>query len=137
MNYVSRNLCDMVGVDEHELLCENEDRYISFVHPSDCEAYSEFLQNLKNKEQTLTCEYHLIKKDGSTLYVSDTITSQKLDNGTLVGYSVLTDVTDIKNENNNLQFLNETIPCGFIKYTCEKQPKVTYINQQMMDFLRF
>lgn len=137
LSYVSKNLCNMVGLTENELLSESEDLYASLVHPADSELYSEFIHNLKLKEQTLTCEYRLMKKDGAILYVSDTVTSKKLDDGTLVGYSVLTDITNIKNENNNLQFLNETIPCGFIKYTCEKQPKVTYINKQMMDFLRF
>ena len=42
-----------------------------------------------------------------------------------------------KNENNNLQFLNDTIPCGFLRYTCEKQPRITYINQKMIEFLHF
>lgn len=62
---------------------------------------------------------------------------KNLEDGTMVGDSVLTDITHMKSENENLQFLNETIPCGFLKYTCEKQPRITYINQTMMDMLRF
>lgn len=137
LNFVSQNLCKMTGFAENELLSDSEDLYEALIHPADKAAYSDFIHNLGSKEQTLTCEYRIIKKDGTTLFVSDTITSKKSKNGDLVGYSVLTDITDIKNENNNLQFLNETIPCGFIKYTCEKQPRVTYINKQMLDFLRF
>ena len=41
---------------------------------------------------------------------------------------------NLKN-NSNLAFLNDTIPCGFIKYTCEKQPRITYMNQNMKDML--
>ena len=137
LNYVSINLCEMVGFEENELLHEEKDLYTLLVHPADREKYSELLQNLIKKEQTLTAEYRLMKKDGTVLYVRDTITSKRLDNGILVGYSTLTDITDLKNENNNLQFLNETIPCGFLKYTCEKQPRITYINQIMIDLLRF
>lgn len=137
LSFVSQNLSNMTGFAENELLSENEDLYAALVHPADSEKYSEFIHNLKSEEQTLTLQYRLIKKDGTALYVSDTVTSKRMDDGTLVGYSVLTDITEIKNENNNLQFLNETIPCGFLKYTCEKQPKITYINKQMMDFLRF
>lgn len=136
LNYVSRNLCDMMGLTEEALLSESEDLYQSFVHPADRGRYSQFIQNLKSKEQTLSSEYRLVKKDGTTLYVKDTAVSKELEDGTLVGYSVLADITEIKNENHNLQFLNETIPCGFLKYTCEKQPKITYINKQMMEFLR-
>ena len=137
LSYVSINLCEMLGYGESELLHEGKDLYALLVHPAERERYSELLQTLCEKEQTLTAEYRLMKKDGTVICVRDTITSKRLDDGTLVGYSTLTDVTDLKNENNNLQFLNETIPCGFLKYTCEKQPQITYINQTMINLLRF
>lgn len=137
VSFVSQNLCDMLGVSEAELTHESEDRYAPLVHPSDRARYDAFIKELSSKEQTLSSQYRLIKKDGTTIYVNDTVTTKRLSDGTLVGDSVLTDITEIKHENNNLQFLNETIPCGFLKYTCEKQPKITYINQQMLDFLRF
>lgn len=137
LSYVSKNLCDMLGLTEDELLSESQDLYASLVHPADRGLYSEFIDNLKSKEHTLTAEYRLMKKDGSAIYARDTVTTKKLDDGTLAGYSVLTDITDIKNEYYNLQFLNNTMPCGFMKYTCEKQPKITYINKQMIDILRF
>ncbi len=41
------------------------------------------------------------------------------------------------NENSELPFLNDTIPCGFVRYTCEKQPRITYINPRMIELLRF
>lgn len=137
VSYVSRNLCDMTGYSESELLNESQDLYMSLVYPPDRQRYSDFIYKLKKKEQALTCEYRLVKKDGAVICVRDTVTSKKLEDGTIVGYSVLTDITDLKSEHNNLQFLNETVPCGFLKYTCEKQPKVTYINQKMIDILRF
>ena len=137
IGYASKNLCHMLGITEDELLSETEDKYALMVHPADRETYSEFLNNMKQKEQTLKAEYRLIKKSGEVIYVCDTVTVKKDSDGILSGYSVLTDITEIKKKNDNLQFLNETIPCGFLKYTCEKQPKVTYINRQMMEFLRF
>lgn len=137
IGYASKNLCDMLGITEDELLSETEDKYALMVHPADRETYSEFINNMKQKEQTLKAEYRLIKKSGEVIYVCDTVTVKKDIDGILSGYSVLTDITEIKKKNDNLQFLNETIPCGFLKYTCEKQPKVTYINRQMMEFLRF
>ena len=75
--------------------------------------------------------------------------------GKLIGYSVVVDITDTYDDmqrtvlnsdftcadksivsNNNLSFLNDTVPCGFIKYTCEKQPRITYINPKMIEFFR-
>ncbi len=137
LEYASENLCRLLGVEKDELLSNAEDRYLTFVHLGDRKKYSEFIENLKNKEQTLTSEYRLTKKDGSVIYVKDTFTSKKNLHGTLIGTSVLSDITDIKNENKDLHFLNETIPCGFLKYTCEKQPRITYINQKMIDMLHF
>lgn len=137
LSYVSQNLCEMTGYAETELLKNGEDGYACLVHPADYAAYSDFLSRLQEKEQTATCEYRLIRKDGSILWVKDMSTSKCMEDGTRISDSVLTDITSLKSENQNLQFLNETIPCGFLKYSCEKQPKVTYINQRMIDMFRF
>ncbi len=45
--------------------------------------------------------------------------------------------TDVNSENTDMKFLNETVPCGFLRYTCEKQPRITYINPKMIEILRF
>lgn len=137
LSYVSDNLCKMIEAEKVDLLCEDKDLYIRFVHPEDTQTYTKFLESLKADEKTLSCEYRMIKSNGQIIFVNDTATSKRLSDGTIVCDSVLSDISKIKNENNNLQFLNSTIPCGFIKYTCEKQPRVTYINKQMMDLLRF
>lgn len=134
--YVSQNFCEMTGYGPEELLSDIEDRYARLVHPADQKRYIQLMERLTAGEQAQTAEYRLVRKDGTVLYVRDTVTPQRQTDGTMVGISVLTDITDLKKENENLQFLNSTIPCGFLKYTCEKQPRVTYINQQMMDFLR-
>lgn len=137
LNYVSHNLCEMLGVQQNELLDDRTELYAQMVHPADREKYSDFIQKIIQKEQALTGEYRLVKKDGTIICVRDTITPKRLDDGTLIGHSVLTDITDLKNENTDLQFLNETIPCGFLRYTCEKQPRITYINPKMIELLRF
>ena len=137
LNYVSVNLCEMLGIQQTELLDDRADLYAQMVHPADREKYSDFINKIIIKEQSLTGEYRLVKKDGTIICVRDTITPKKLDDGTLIGHSVLTYITDIKNENTDLQFLNETVPCGFLRYTCEKQPKITYINPKMIELLRF
>ena len=136
LTYVSRNLCDMTGYAENELLDENRDLYAQLVHPADREQYAGFLGELAKGAQNLAAEYRLVRKDGRVIWVRDTVSVRKLDDGTLACDSVLTDISDLKKENSDLRFLNETIPCGFMKYTCEKQPKITYINQKMIDILR-
>lgn len=137
MTYVSSNLCEMLGVQQKELINDNADYYAKMVHSEDREKYSDFIQKIIQEEHALTVEYRLVKKDGTIIYVRDTVTPKRLDDGTLIACSVLTDITDIKKENDDLHFLNETVPCGFLRYTCEKQPRITYINSKMIDLLRF
>lgn len=134
--FVSRNLCQMLCLPQEALLHPAQDLYARQVHPGDQAAYADFLEALGREEQTLTLQYRLIRQDGSIISVSDTMTSYRQD-GALVGDSVLTDITQLKDENQNLRFLNETMPCGFLKYTCEKTPRITYINDQMLRLLRF
>lgn len=134
--YISQNLCDMLGLHCNALLSENEDLYAMRVHPGDRDAYRAFLAKLAAAAQTQTLQYRLIRQDGSVIFVSDTITSYCSD-GCMMGDSVLTDITGLKNENRNLRYLNDTTPCGFLKYTCEKNPRVTYINDRMRKILGF
>lgn len=135
--YVGRQLCEMLGVNAEELVSDTEDRYAARIHPADRGVYAEFLRELSESECTRTVQYRLTAKDGMLLHVSDTMTSRCTEDGTLVGHSVLSDITPLKTEMENLRFLNDTVPCGFLKYTCEKQPKVTYINDRMIEMLRF
>ncbi|MBQ7386049.1 MAG: PAS domain S-box protein [Ruminococcus sp.] len=133
LSFVSENLASMLGFSAEELLS----KYADLVHNDDKAGFDEFIKEISEKQTTKTLEYRLKKSDGNYIYVSDTTSSKVDSDGNLKGYSVLTDISHIKKENENLQFLSDTVPCGFLKYTCEKQPKVTYINKQMMDILRF
>ncbi len=45
--------------------------------------------------------------------------------------------SETKSAKAELPFLDETVPCGFLRYTCEKQPRITYINARMIEMLRF
>lgn len=136
LDFVSQNLCDLTGYARDELLSDAEDRYLKLVHAADREAYCSCIQALKTAEQTLSVQYRLTRRDGTVIWVMDTLSSRRGEQGVMTAASVLSGITEIKNENHNLQFLNQTIPCGFLKYTCEKQPRITYINQQMIEMLR-
>ena len=137
LRYVSRHLLAMVDRREEELLDGTSDGYAGLlVHPADRERYDAFLGRLAAAEHTLTCDYRLVKRDGTVIRVRDTAISRRLSDGTLVGSSVLTDITDLKSETESLTFLNDTVPCGFMRYTCEKQPRITYINPTMIELLR-
>lgn len=135
--FISQNFCEMVGYEKDELIGENAIGFDSLIYPADKELYDNYLAGLTNAKRSNSAEYRIVKKDGAVIYVRDTMTIKNDESGKTVGYSVLTDITAIKAENENLLFLNETVPCGMLKYTCDKNPKITYINKQMMDMMRF
>ncbi len=97
LSYVSDNLCDLIGYTQKELLSDKADIYAALVHPADARLYSDFLKKLLSEEKTLTAHYRLLKKDGTLIYVNDTASFGKLSDGTPVAYSVLTDITSVKN----------------------------------------
>lgn len=125
LTYVSDNLCTLLGTDR-----EKNFEYASFVHPADRGDFERALESLKQGSNTL--EYRLVKADGTVLSVSDSI----FVSGNAAS-STLTDITELKAEVKDLRFLSQTIPCGFLKYTCDKQPRITYINDRMLSILRF
>ena len=140
--YVSESLCEMTGYSRDELLASAEGNdclsgYEKLVHVADRQVFDEFIERLKNGTGKQEAEYRIIGKSGNIMWVRDSAAPKMTDDSGMVAYSVLTDITELKKNNDNLTFLNETIPCGFLKYTCEKQPKVTYVNNQMLEMLRF
>lgn len=135
--YVSQNLCDMLGVSSDALLKDGEDGYAARVYGEDRERYRAFLQRFSSDTQTATLQYRLVRGDGSILFVSDTVSVCRGEGETLVASSVLTDISEWKAKNNDLRFLIDTAPCGFLKYTCEKQPRIIYINDRMLSMLGF
>ncbi|MBR6382967.1 MAG: PAS domain-containing protein [Lachnospiraceae bacterium] len=136
LTFVSKNFESLTGFKEDELLDESRDLYSLLVHPEDLKTYSTLIKNACASETTESVKYHLIKKDGSIIFVSDTLTSVKAENNTMILSSYLTDISEFEIDNKNLRFLDETSPCGFLKYTCEKNPRVTFVNKQLIDFLR-
>ena len=134
LRFVSQNFCRMTGYSPRELLDSTQDRYLSLVHPADRALYQAFLRKLQ-PEQSDTLEYRLVHRDGSIIFVNDTISTQ-VENGVLIGSSVLTDITRIQEEAAQMQVIQDSMPCGFLKFTCTKQPKITYIHELMRQILR-
>ena len=135
IRYAGANLCRMLGCTPEDLVSDKEDRYGQWVYPGDRDAYAAALDSLSRSPHSRTIQYRLVGRDGSVRYVSDTLTSRQGEDGQMEADSVLTDITALKQENRDLQYLNDTIPCGFMKYTCEATPRITYINDRMRSIL--
>lgn len=105
------------------------------IFPEDLAKYREFLVRAGQMPgQMLHLDYRLITEEGQIRYVRETLRIRENEGGSR-GDAFVTDISDLMQANEDLRFLNETIPCGFLKYTCEKQPRVTYINRRMLEMM--
>ncbi len=138
LSFISQNFCDMTGYTKEELANNSEsDGGAGLVCVSDRGLYDALWEKIRLTRAPASAEYRLVKRDGSLLFVRDSMTTQETPDGSLLVSSVLTDITDIKAENQNLRFLNDTVPCGMLKFACAKNPEVTFINRRLLDILRF
>ncbi|MGN0963468.1 MAG: PAS domain-containing protein, partial [Clostridia bacterium] len=137
LTFVSRNFCEMTGYGEEELLSDTDDLWAAKIHPNDRRRYEEALRRLAEGEKTVTIQYRARRKDGGFCFLSDTLSAGTDENGAPAAYSVLSDITPLRDETAELRFFDETATGGFLRYTCEEKPKITYMNESLRRMLRF
>ncbi len=95
LEFVSDNLCDMLGYSKPELVGLIGCAYTAMVHPDDTYIFDNFVLRLAKEESCESVAYRLVKKDGSVIRVVDTMASVRGGDGVMRGYSV---VCEIPNE---------------------------------------
>ena len=96
LEFVSDNLCNMLGYTKPELVELIGCAYTALMHPDDTIIFDNFVLRLAKRESCESVAYRLVKKDGSVIRVVDTMASVRGDDGTMRGYSI---VCEIPNEN--------------------------------------
>lgn len=134
LTFASQNLCKMLQLEPDDLLSADADHYISYVHPDDRAFYEKFLQQVMAGPGAKTLQYRLMAKSGRILSVSDTITTQLAEDGTLVGNSILVELErpaksnayfaalqDVYDKIFKYDFSNHTVTCIHCKGTSRFQ----------------
>jgi PAS domain S-box-containing protein len=137
LDYASQNLSNILGYTSSEIHTVFNDKYSEMVCEEDRGKFLQYIDELAAKEQTLTLQYHIKCKDGHIAFLNDTMTSCRLEDGKMYGFAVVAEITNKRNTffsryNDAIKLIG---PHGFLQCTCEKYPKVTHINQQMMEYL--
>lgn len=97
LEFVSENLCSMLGYSKPELVKLIGMAYTALMHPDDTAIFDNFVSHLAAKEGCESVAYRLIKKDGSIIRVVDTMTSVRGNDGRMRGYAVVCEIPDEKN----------------------------------------
>lgn len=122
LDFVSRSLCSLLGTTRQQL--KQEEDYIARILPEDREAYGRFLGGMGAGLHSASVSYGLRGPDGRVLKVRDTVTSYLNPDGSCELEAVLTPDRETK------------APWGYVRCTCEKQPRITYMNKTMKELLR-
>ena len=93
LEYASDGLSRMLGFTKEEFEAHTKDYYCENVLMEDRDLFVDFVSKLGKHYGTKTCEYRMIKKDGSIIYVLDTMESMMCPDGIVRGYSSVTDIT--------------------------------------------
>ena len=98
LEYASESLVRMTGYAVQEFVDRiGPDRnYCQVIYEPDRINFVEFVYKLAAKPGVATCEYRLERKDGSLIYVLDTMESRRNANGIMRGYSSVADITEYK-----------------------------------------
>jgi PAS domain S-box-containing protein len=138
LDYASADLCSITGYTFSEIHLLFHDKYSQMVYEKDRSRYLHFIEELATKEQTLSIQYRLICKDGHMIYMNDTMSSRRLDDGKMYGFSVVANIPDPRQQHSLHSFM---IPqylinsYGFLQCTCTKYPRVTFANSQILHYL--
>ena len=97
LEFVSENLCSMLGYSKPDLVKLVGLAYTALMHPDDTAIFDSFVFRLAAKEGCESVVYRLIKEDGSIIRVVDTMTSIRGNDGCMRGYSVVCEIPDESN----------------------------------------
>ena len=94
VEFVSDNLCSMLGYKKSELDGLIEGCYTAVMHPDDATSFDAFVYRLAEADGCESVKYRLVKRDGSMVRVADTMTSITDDEGVTRGYSVVCEIPE-------------------------------------------
>jgi hypothetical protein len=138
LDYIDMNLCDIIGYNPTEIRIIFKNKYSQMIYEKDRDKFLEFVNKLAEKEQTLSIQYRMVCKDGHIAFINDITTSHRLEDGHMYACSVIADMSRIQ-EKTYTEFLSISDQLvsryGFLRCTCDKYPRLTYINEQMKDYL--
>ena len=122
LDFVSRSLLELLGVSREKL--QNEDGFLSCMLPENRRDYVSAVSRCRKAPCRESLVYEILAADGKIQKVRGTLTSWKNPDGSCSMESVLFSAGE------------QQTPWSCLFCTCEKHPRITYLNGPMKDLLR-
>ena len=121
--YVNEGLCRMLGYTEEELMAKCRGRMTELVYPQDLPQALADCERCFANSLTYSTEYRMQRKDGKLIWVWDTGSKSKNEEGKTVINSVIVDITERRHTNDTIrrqkaffQSLYDTTLCALVQY---------------------
>lgn len=121
--YVNEGLCRMLGYTEEELMAKCRGRMTELVYPQDLPQALADCERCFANSLTYSTEYRMQRKDGKFIWVWDTGSKSKNEEGKTVINSVIVDITERRHTNDTIrrqkaffQSLYDTTLCALVQY---------------------
>ena len=110
VEYMTQSLCKRLGYTQDEVMGMLHGEFTRFVYPPDLEKYRRFIFDIAHTLGTDSLIYRMNRRDGSTIYVIDTMRAMELD-GRIMVFSAVFDIGEqrIRNLQEQLSRLVEII----------------------------
>lgn len=121
--YVNEGLCRMLGYTEEELMAKCRGRMTELVYPPDLPQALADCERCFANSLTYSTEYRMQRKDGKLIWVWDTGSKSKNEEGKTFINSVIVDITERRHTNDTIrrqkaffQSLYDTTLCALVQY---------------------
>ncbi len=127
LDYVNDTFCRLTGYTNNEVV--NED-YTKLLRKEDRSFYKEAVSNLSEFAHEEALQYHILRKDGSYVFVNDQIRSIRQSDGKMYLYSLVTKELNTKPKESGVSALIEDMPIAYCTYKYEENRglKVIFAN---------
>lgn len=133
LDYFSDGLCQMTGYSRQEFDTILNRKFYNLVCEADRENFKKTTDSLMEYQHTETIEYRLVKKDGTLLWVNDTIKSARDSNGQQWTYAITSPCEDVS-EQDNMEQVSDSLPCGVALYEFDNgKISLLYLNDAMRE----
>jgi len=138
LDEVGEGILKLVGYKESEIRKGfNEDGWV-LIHEDDWPRYKKNLTELAQKPDIRKLEYCLVKKDGSPVWVEDTIRSIRMPDGAMWAFGVIQDVYKDRMDLLNFQTMLNAVPAGIVIYEMSADGiMATYFNDTAATMLGY
>lgn len=144
MTYVSQGFLELTGYSDEDLNRRFKNKFKDMIYKEDIDKFNRTILNQLEKQDKIEVEYRIVKKDGSIIWVLDRSKSIKDNKGNECIQGVLTDITELKKtqeELNSKRFeieaINNNIVGGIVITEINDDFDSIYLNEGYLNMIGY